>query len=63
MYTYKKNNTLDYFYNNSFLLYYSHYSHIIDIIIFCVAGELFSQFYEKGIQKASFSARVTQQVI
>lgn len=35
-------NTFAYFYNNSFLLYYSLHSHIIDIIILSVGGELLS---------------------
>lgn len=45
----KNCNTFAYFYNNSFLLYYSLYSHIIDIIILSVGGKLLSQFYKKEL--------------
>lgn len=45
----KNNNTFAYFYNNSFLLYYSLHSHILDVIILSVGGELLSQFYKKEI--------------
>ena len=40
----KKTVTPLFFYKNSFLLYYSLLSHIINVIIFCVEGELLFQF-------------------